>query len=1309
MQNLLSQALAQRFSLAPQVDETYIQEVLDVDRVNNKEELKEFIEAVQCLICLGIVRDPAMECSTCNRPFCKLCLDSWQRHNRTCPMRCERPQFQKIHRTIKNILTKFRFQCKFESMGCLELPYYDKLSKHEQNCTYEIETCEKCQIQMRIVEKSTHDCITSLKVEVSKLKKHAKSRLLYYTSGGSQDFHIFDEKNLDWESFKISGEFHFPILSQFVVTNSSGLDQEADQRMQQLGRQNENISTRIFGIGGIKDITKVRSEGNKQISERVTEPTKETFEIFINLLSVQPKQNMKIARAMFGVALDPSSTQIFVVGGIDIEKKEISDCEVYDLKQNMWSSLPKLTTPRSSVSLIVINSSFIYSFGGFPLSNSSIELFYQSKWQAIQLKDGDDFIHPFWAGAHLSDKMNGSIYIFGGGLKYNDSQDIYDYNADNRQLSKLKITLPKEDRFFYNSQKIVLGEDKFITMGRHGVYKMDLQRKTCYKLAEDKVNNQEIKEPLLSKQESKSLKDHRQSSQPDYSNIKIINSSSSSWSPYSQKDKNQEQTQPQEFKKKPLNPLEIFAQNDRKKTCFRLLQDFFQEPDIPLKDKIILGPVDKYIKYKSQNETTRSQERVFYKYFFNEDENYDSLDQGRVRNFYDVNSFREIISNSVENYYTINDRTMEYYDYFYTDSSMQQIKPVKIQLFYADEQFTPQNYMEGFIEEDSNFLEISRENQKIFDQQKFSNEQLKRLIVRLDKIELVYHLSSKLLDSRLAKQFPLYQWLIKQEFSFQDRNHMSLRLMITKISATDEYAREYWTQYIWIDIGIILLALSSIFFTWKYIYEVAVLYNELKLKFAKSSYSKAYKEQQKTINKIREKNLRYKNELSMAGSQRGGSVKEDTDENDLSDSDTLGNHQNNPGDMSQKINPQNQDNYFDQSVATKHILDNKSRLQQDFNLEPMVLWEDLTVNDKIKLFSYWTILSIIGSFLQIFGSLSNIMSVYNIFEIDRQGGNVELLIGLGCMMAWLGLVRYMEYSEEYSILGRTLSLSAPNVLKTMISTLPVLMGYTFLGVALFYKSNRFSSATGVLTTLYALMFGDMVYDTFYDLSFTHFFYSKIYLFSFIFFSICVINSLFISVIEDAYVTAKYTSRLDMFLGRQSSQLPVKPLLRDREPEGLNIDDDLKLNQLQKQSKKELKSQKVLEQMMEQSQIQYDQNMSSRQIHKEHQHQYPPGLSQILKRSLTSHHFPYQRQFSQFKNDDESQKEFNKKKLQLNLEFKEAIDRMENVINYTGEIMHMYRTNEISEQQYRQFNLEMDSKIVQMQNMLIQLEEKSKNT
>lgn len=113
-------------------------------------------------------------------------------------------------------------------------------------------------------------------------------------------------------------------------------------------------------------------------------------------------------------------------------------------------------------------------------------------------------------------------------------------------------------------------------------------------------------------------------------------------------------------------------------------------------------------------------------------------------------------------------------------------------------------------------------------------------------------------------------------------------------------------------------------------------------------------------------------------------------------------------------------------------------------------------------------------------------------------------MGLGCMFAWLGLIKYMETSKEYSILGRTLQISLPNVMRTLISTIPVLIGYTFLGLCLFWRSNRFSSASGSLVTLYALMFGDMVYDSFYDLNYIHYIYAQIYLYTFLFFSICVI-------------------------------------------------------------------------------------------------------------------------------------------------------------------------------------------------------------
>jgi hypothetical protein len=143
-----------------------------------------------------------------------------------------------------------------------------------------------------------------------------------------------------------------------------------------------------------------------------------------------------------------------------------------------------------------------------------------------------------------------------------------------------------------------------------------------------------------------------------------------------------------------------------------------------------------------------------------------------------------------------------------------------------------------------------------------------------------------------------------------------------------------------------------------------------------------------------------------------------------------------------------------------------------------MLWEDLNISDKVKLFSIWSIISILGNIIQMFGSLTNIFQSEQYFVVSMTS---ELPIGIGCMFAWIGLIKYMESTKEYSILGRTISLSLPHVARTMLSSLPLLCGYAFLGVAIFWRSNRFSSASGSLFTLYALMNGDMVYDSFNDI------------------------------------------------------------------------------------------------------------------------------------------------------------------------------------------------------------------------------------
>jgi|LauGreDrversion4_2_1035121.scaffolds.fasta_scaffold400802_1 hypothetical protein len=52
------------------------------------------------------------------------------------------------------------------------------------------------------------------------------------------------------------------------------------------------------------------------------------------------------------------------------------------------------------------------------------------------------------------------------------------------------------------------------------------------------------------------------------------------------------------------------------------------------------------------------------------------------------------------------------------------------------------------------------------------------------------------------------------------------------------------TQYVWIDIIVVFLSIANMLLTFKYIYEVAFLYNDRRIKDAKNNYKMAYKEQQ---------------------------------------------------------------------------------------------------------------------------------------------------------------------------------------------------------------------------------------------------------------------------------------------------------------------------------------------------------------------------------------------------------------------------------------------------------------------------------
>jgi hypothetical protein len=118
-----------------------------------------------------------------------------------------------------------------------------------------------------------------------------------------------------------------------------------------------------------------------------------------------------------------------------------------------------------------------------------------------------------------------------------------------------------------------------------------------------------------------------------------------------------------------------------------------------------------------------------------------------------------------------------------------------------------------------------------------------------------------------------------------------------------------------------------------------------------------------------------------------------------------------------------------------------------------------------------------GNFFQIFGALVALLELVideklAIFE------HKELLIGLGVMLAWVTILKYLEYSPNLNLMSATLSKSWSNLLVFLLGVMPFFLGFVFLGQTIFWKYNKFEDTSSSVITLFSLLNGDIVNDTF---------------------------------------------------------------------------------------------------------------------------------------------------------------------------------------------------------------------------------------
>ncbi|KAG9394861.1 Polycystin cation channel [Carpediemonas membranifera] len=192
-------------------------------------------------------------------------------------------------------------------------------------------------------------------------------------------------------------------------------------------------------------------------------------------------------------------------------------------------------------------------------------------------------------------------------------------------------------------------------------------------------------------------------------------------------------------------------------------------------------------------------------------------------------------------------------------------------------------------------------------------------------------------------------------------------------------------------------------------------------------------------------------------------------------------------------------------------------------------WEDLPLRQKLRIFNLWFILSMTGNIANIAACLLDICSILH-FDVPELA--VRLMMGLGALFAFCNVLRYFEFDKNYYMLVMTLRRGAPILMQFIVSIMPIYFGFALCGVALFSQySVKFSNFSQACVTLFAVLHGDVILETYDAIYLASPVISRTYLYCFITLFICGVLNVFVHIIEESYEYSR-----DSVFGKQSEHI-----------------------------------------------------------------------------------------------------------------------------------------------------------------------------
>jgi hypothetical protein len=198
--------------------------------------------------------------------------------------------------------------------------------------------------------------------------------------------------------------------------------------------------------------------------------------------------------------------------------------------------------------------------------------------------------------------------------------------------------------------------------------------------------------------------------------------------------------------------------------------------------------------------------------------------------------------------------------------------------------------------------------------------------------------------------------------------------------------------------------------------------------------------------------------------------------------------------------------------------DIKQLMEQDMS------WEELPLSEKMKFFNFWFVCSIVGNCFQLVGSVSILLSSAYVFS-EKTLTVDNVFIGFGCFFAWFQTFYYLEFSRNIVLITTTLKKSYTLNLVYFGLVIPIFIGFALLGQAFFWGYEKFENTGASARSLFALLCGDIVYNSFTD-TINESYLKQLFLFVYVITFYTAMSNIFVAIVMEGYERTLIRKELD---------------------------------------------------------------------------------------------------------------------------------------------------------------------------------------